>query len=154
MGKPTQSMRVVCALEPSVTHRAVAWLLSDCPPAVLSWSVPRKGARKESGLVLCEQNIGFGLCLCLPKGKLAWPPPDTSPDTVTDATACKDLGPPVPAATPPWSLHVPGWAGGRDPPACGKGSVGSCEQRLLRAAQMCGTEADGLPRAEIYDLLK
>lgn len=131
----------------------------------MSWSVPRKGGQKETALLLCGVSGALALvpALRLPEEeKLAQPPRETSPRHRTEGTACRDPRSPVPAVSQPWCSSTC-WLCSEDvipephaEPAAKAAwpAVASCGQRLLKAAQMCSTEADGLAQGEIYDLLK
>lgn len=131
-----------------------------CPPAVLSWSVPRKGGQRSQ---VCSSAVWVEIALvsllCLPEEKLAQPPWDTSP---RHGNWCHSVQRPqvtCPSCHPAlMQLHIPGcavrmWSLSHTPSQQQR-QCGHLWAEAAQAAQMCGTEADGLPQAEIYDLLK
>lgn len=100
----TEMTRIVSALELSVRHTAVAWLLTEgvllqpCPGV----SPEREDRRSQvCSSVVCAKHLLWSLPYAFPKTK-NWLSlhERLHPDLVSGATVSKDLRSPVPAVTP------------------------------------------------------
>lgn len=149
----TEHEGCLCPRAESDTHSCGLAFHWGCPPAVLSWSVPRKGGQKEPGLLLCSVNGKLLWSLSYAFLKKNWHSLHETlhPDMVTDATVCKDLRSSVPAVTPRWCSYTSQavqW--GCDPwairRASSKDSVGICGQRLLRQPRCAAQRQMGFHR--------